>query len=209
MCSMFPKSWANWHLQSGLIALFALLSACTQAPTKPNIVSPNHAEQHLLSIQNIQAFSLKGRIAVQTEGQGFSGKINWQHTTKTDVINLFSPFGGQVAKINKTPQSVTLTDNKGNRITEGDMNGLMQKHFGWVLPVLALEDWALGRIKLGEHTANEPTFDEKGRLQSFSQDGWAVRYKRYIQTSGYDLPSKLTLRKDGLYLKLLIESWDI
>jgi outer membrane lipoprotein LolB len=123
-------------------------------------------------------------MGLQTSGQGFSGRLHWQHTPSHDDISLFSPFGGQVAQIVKTDAQVTLTDDKGRSISASD-------------------------IKTASSNPVEPQWDAQGRLQSFKQDGWAVKYKSYKQTNGYDLPSKLTLRKEGLYLKLLVETWDI
>jgi outer membrane lipoprotein LolB len=186
------------------------LQSCAQAPVKTSQPSPTANATHLAKVATIQTYTLNGRMGLQTSGQGFSGRLHWQHTPSHDDISLFSPFGGQVAQIVKTDAQVTLTDDKGRSISASDIKTLMNKQLGWHIPVDALEDWALGRpAKTASSNPVEPQWDAQGRLQSFKQDGWAVKYKSYKQTNGYDLPSKLTLRKEGLYLKLLVETWDI
>lgn len=197
-----------------LISLFGLvlalgLQGCAQTPINTRQPTQKANAAHLLKIAQIQHYTLNGRIGLQTTGQGFSGRLKWQHTRNNDDISLFSPFGGQVAQISKTDLAVTLTDDKGRSVSATNIQTLMNKQLGWHIPVDALEDWALGRPTAKSSSAIASQWDAQGRLQSFEQDGWAVKYKSYMQTNGYDLPSKLTLRKEDLYLKLLIETWDI
>lgn len=190
------------------ISLMALLASCTSLP-KPVTSDASHARQqvHLQDIASIDQFSIKGRLGVQAEGKGFSGNLSWQHRKLNDDIALYSPLGGQLASIKKTPENVTLTDANGNSISAEDTETLTQNTLGWQLPLDGLADWALGRPR--NTTIQGSTWDEHGHLSTLKQDGWEIQYENYVAQNGHFLPSKIILRNEKVFLKLLIENWSL
>ncbi len=189
-------------------SLVAMAASCSSLP-KPE-ASSNSASQvrhqaHLQDIAGIDQFSIKGRIGVQAEGKGFSGSLIWQHNKINDDIALYSPLGGQLASIKKTTESVTLKDSKGSIVTATDAETLTQNTLGWQLPLMGLADWSLGRPSNSSIQAN--TWDEQGHLSTLKQDGWDIKYENYADQSGHFLPSKISLRNEKVYLKLLVENW--
>lgn len=191
-----------------LVSLIALVQGCVSmpSPTKPteNAASRNSHQQHLKRIATIQTFSLKGRIGVQTEGKGFSGGLQWQHALAQDDIALYSPLGGQVANIKKTPVSVTLEDAQGNSVSAADAETLTQKALGWKLPLTGLADWSLGR------PSNSPidsiVWDDAGQITRLVQDGWDIEYADYVAFEGNQLPNKVYLRSPKVNIKLIVEN---
>lgn len=184
------------------------LSACVSAPgIKPTPDSASQAlnQAHLRHIAEIQHFSVQGRIGVQTDGKGFSGGLHWQHHAPNDDIALYSPLGGQVASIIKTPQLVTLLDANGNSITANDAETLTQTALGWQLPLSGLADWSLGRP--ARSVIQGSTWDAQGLLTTLNQDGWKIEYQNYAEQNGYLLPGKIILKSDKVNLKLLVDSW--
>lgn len=189
-----------------IAALIILLASCATKPTAPSAptnVSIN--QQHLAGLASIKSFSLKGRLGVVTQKQGYSGNIEWQHQLAIDNIDVYSPVGGKVANITKTADSVTLTDQKGRSVSAQDAESLTEMTLGFRLPLAGLSDWALGKPTASKIEA--ATWDEKGQLTTLKQDGWEINYENYIQTNGLDLPSKIILKSDKVNLKLLIENW--
>jgi len=71
-----------------------------------------------------------------------------------------------------------------------------------------LPDWVLGRPASGSN-ASDIIWDSAGRLIKLRQDGWEIEYAEYVEASGQQLPSKINLRNPKLYLKLIIEQWEI
>ncbi len=188
----------------------AMLQSCASiSPSKPieNLAYQTLNQQHLLNLATIRQFALQGRIGVQADGKGFSGGLHWRHDMANDNIELYSPLGGQVASINKTAGKVTLDDAKGNSISAADAESLTQNTLGWQLPLAGLTDWSLGRPTHSK--IDLITWDEFGRLSTLKQDGWSIEYQSYLEQNGHFLPSKITLRSDKVYLKLLIEKWDV
>ena len=184
------------------------MSACATQPTAPTPQPPENAtahQQHLSRLANIQAFSLKGRLGVVTQKQGFSGRINWQHGAQNDNIDVFSPLGGQIANIKKTALGVTLTSQDGRSITAQSAESLTESTLGFRLPLSGLSDWALGKPTSSKIDAS--TWDAQGRLLTLKQDGWDIGYENYADNSGVSLPTKVVLKSEQLNLKLLIENW--
>jgi len=192
-----------------MLGLVALLQACASAPpSKPikNEVSQDLYLQHLKNLAVIDQFTLKGRIGVQSNGEGFSGSLNWQHDNLNDDISLYSPFGGQVASIKKTSGKVTLEDAKGNIVSAPDAETLTQITLGWKLPLAGLADWSLGRPVKGD--VQSIIWNEFGYLTSLKQDEWHIEYQDYSNNNGLFLPNKILLKSKQVNLKLLVEQWD-
>ena len=190
-----------------LAALF--LGACATQPVPPSATSaPTNAsinQQHLAALATIKSFSLKGRLGVVTQKQGFSGSIEWQHQQASDNIDVYSPVGGKIANIAKTADGVTLTDQKGHTIKAQDAESLTNMTLGFKLPLAGLSDWVLGKPTASK--IDDATWDEKGQLLTLKQDGWDIGYENYIEINGLTLPNKIVLKSDKVNLKLLVEKW--
>ncbi len=190
-----------------LLFTLAALQACVSVPSKPFEQSENLAQhqQHLQKIAQIQQFSLQGRIGVQADGKGFSGNIDWQHSTANDELNIYSPLGSQVAKVIKMNDQVTLTDAKDNSTTAKNIAELTQQTLGWELPLNGLADWALGRPTKSPVTAI--TWDENGHIKTLAQDGWQLEYNSYTEINNLTVPNKISIRNPKVYFKLLVDNW--
>ena len=197
--------FARLFFTFSLVVVAASCATLHKPEVSPNSVSQARHQAHLQDIAGIDQFNIKGRIGVQAEGKGFSGSLIWQHNKTNDDIALYSPLGGQLASIRKTPENVTLEDAKGNNITAADAETLTQKTLGWQLPLTGLADWSLGRPS--SSTIQASTWDELGHLSTLKQDGWDIQYENYADQNGHFLPSKISLRNEKVYLKLLVESW--
>ena len=191
-----------------LVCFFAFLNACAvlpKAPTQQPATSAAVHQQHLAKLNAIKSFSLKGRLGVVTQKQGFSGSINWQHSAQNDNIDVFSPLGGQIANIKKSDNGVTLTQQDGRSITAQNAESLTENTLGFRLPLTGLSDWALGKPTSSKVDAS--TWDAQGRLLTLKQDGWDISYENYANNNGVALPSKVVLKSEQLNLKLIIEMW--
>ena len=191
-----------------LLLAALLLGACATQPVPPSATSATNAninQQHLTTLATIKSFSLKGRLGVITQKQGFSGSIEWQHQQTSDNIDVYSPVGGKVANIAKSTDGVILTDQKGHSIKAQDAESLTDMTLGFRLPLTGLSDWALGKPTASKIDA--ATWDEKGHLTTLKQDGWDISYENYAENNGYLLPSKVVLKSEKVNLKLLIEKW--
>jgi outer membrane lipoprotein LolB len=193
-----------------VFACVALMQGCVSIPATSTVDQrqvQSLYQQHLHDNAGIETFSLQARIAVQSEGKGFSGRLHWQHNANQDEIALFSPLGGQVARMQKNVDGVTLTDANGNTQTAVNAESLTQNLLGWRLPLQGLADWSLGQPHSTPIQAL--SLDERGLITSLKQDDWLISYDQYSEKNRHLLPSKIVLRSKNLTLKILIEEWDI
>ena len=192
-----------------LLSLMTAFAGCSLAPvtqTEPSTAERKHRAQHLQQLASIEQFTMQGRIGVQTNGKGFSGSLQWQHSNSEDNIDLYSPLGSQVASIKKTPDQVTLEDSSGKRFSAVDAETLTQETLGWRLPLTGLVDWAIGRPT--QSPIQNSSWNEQGLLINLEQDGWKIEYGNYEQQGTYMLPGKIFLKSDQLNLKLVVEKWN-
>ena len=209
----------NIHITAGTCLLLTL-SACANLNLHPDtgntvappaasteMVIPPEGHQHLKAIAEVNDFKMSGRIGIQMQGYGLSGPIQWQHTAKLDDIDLFSPFGGKVAQINKSEDGVTLTGQDGKTYQAQDTENLTQLTLGWRIPFTSLSDWIIGRPAKG--VASNLSWDKTGKLNKLTQDGWEINYMEYQQKNNLDLPSKINLRNSKMNVRLVIENWDL
>lgn len=207
VCSRFLS--LHWlRLLPCAAGLLLIGCAAIQPITQPPASAAAAYQQHLASLADIKQFKLQGRIGVQTEGKGFSGTTHWQHDNAGDNIALFSPLGGQVATIKTAADGVELVTSDGKSFSAKDAETLTQQNLGWSLPMQGLTDWVLGRPASGVN-ASDTIWDSTGRLTKLKQDGWEIEYAEYVEASGKQLPSRINLRSPKLYLKLIIEQWEI
>lgn len=189
--------------------LLLLLAGCAtiMPPTSQPPATSSINQKHLDTLVNIKAFALKGRLGAVTQKQGFSGRIDWQHQTITDNIDVFSPVGGKVANITKNPSGVTLTSQNGHSVSAQDAESLTETTLGFRLPLTGLSNWAIGRPSASKIEA--ASWDETGRLTTLKQDGWDINYENYADINGISLPKKILLKSEKVNLKLLVERWDL
>ncbi|MFW5431595.1 MAG: lipoprotein insertase outer membrane protein LolB [Methylophilaceae bacterium] len=203
----FSRTLLLWVLAT--LFLSGCATTATQISTQPktNAEKPSVLhKQHMENIAKIQDFSLKGRLGIKTKPKSFSARLAWQHTSEKDNIDVYSPLGGKVANIVKTPEEVTLIDNSKKSIKAKDIEALTEKALGFRLPLSGLSHWALGRPN-NQGIVNAMTWDQNGRISTLQQNGWDILYKEYKDNEGYFLPRKVTLKNESMTLKLIVDKW--
>ena len=81
---------------------------------------------------------------------------------------------------------------------------MLNQALGWSVPIESMRAWLLG---LPASRADSYTLDPQGRLLTLDSQGWTIEYKRYNDKDGFNLPSKLELRRSELTLRLVIDQW--
>lgn len=198
-------------LSAGLIMAFGLmLNACSTMPTAPAVTTATPASQ--LRAQRLGAvttFALEAKLAVQLNGKGYTARMQWQHEATHDQLRIFSPLGQQVALIERSPESVTLTDQSGKQHHASDVASLTEKLLGWRLPLAGLSQWVLGLPHAG--SPYQASYLVTGEPQTLQQDGWQINYEDYhmatLPEATASLPTLVRLQQNDLRLKLAIQHW--
>jgi len=189
-----------------IAALALLLAGCASVPPAPQPVRPAQVQT--------TSFALTGRIAVRYDGKSSSGGVHWQHDVVSDEILLLAPLGQTVARISRTaqadrqPQAQIFTlETEGRHYVAQDAESLTEKALGWRLPLAGLQYWVLGLPLPGEPFTGQRTAN--GEWGVLNQDGWIIRYTRYAAQTADSLPLHMTLQREGLEIRLLIDEWQI
>jgi outer membrane lipoprotein LolB len=150
------------------------------------------------------AFDLAGRIAVREKERGFSGSLRWQHRPEGDELLLLTPLGQGVAQILRRPGEARLITGESQHVAP-DAEGLTEQLLGWRLPLAGLAWWALGSNSPASPSTVE--LDGEGRVVRLMQDGWEIRYPRYVGVQGRELPGSLAASREELEIRLSVDEW--
>lgn len=168
-----------------------LLAAC--AATGPSPSAPP------------EGFVLEGRVAVRYGDESLSGRITWTHGMGRDDIALASPLGNQVARIERGPGGVRLTDANQQSVSAADAETLTEQRLGWRLPLAHLADWARARPGPGAVVER----DAAGRPLRVDEDGWRVEFA--YEDDAARLPKRLFLSyargERPLEIRLAVDRW--
>lgn len=205
----------------GIVLLALLLNACPlqTLPHKPDaapqaeaptLASPQ-AQQHQQQLQGLQQYYLHGRIAVQYQGRGYQGQIQWHQQDNQLALTFIGPLGNTLATIHISPEHAMLTQSDGKTLHAQDIQSLSQQALGWPIPPWLLSDWIVGRPSAAPITSS--SVYASGELAQLQQDQWTIEYSQY-QRYPHDgnsiaLPVKLHCRHPSLSLRLVLDEWQL
>lgn len=213
------------------LSFSVLLNACQHASVSPSVTPSNTVpvdeltKRHAQQLTAIQTFKLESKIAIQHAGKGHSGRLLWQHAPTQDQLQLLSPFGQQVAVIERTAQQASLVDQQQRTHTASNVETLTQALLGWSLPLTGLPYWAVGLPSPDQPAQTQ--YNATGYLQALVQDGWQIQYDDYRlltpplnssdQIIGHvmlpysidlqRLPSANQGAEPGLKIRLRVQAW--
>lgn len=158
------------------VAVVTLMAACATAPLTP----PDR--------------SYSGRFsATVTAGErrdNVSGRFNFEIRGQQQTLDLVSPLGTTVARIEVEPGLARATGVQMQEIRGPDADALTEQLLGWPLPVSGLADWIEGR----------PAPDRSARVQReaervvlIEQDGWTIRVSELSEMTAR--PRRLTIER--------------
>ena len=183
--------WAVVHvLLAGLLAL-ALAGCATAPPTTPDRLYTGRFS--VVATTGDKRDTVSGRFNVEVRGN-------------RQTIDLASPLGTTVARIEVGPDGARATGPGLNEVRGPDADALTEQMLGWRVPVTGMSDWIEGRPSPGrparvERDGNRPVLIE--------QDGWTVRLTETFQPSGR--PRLLVLERPasplapGVVLRLVVD----
>lgn len=161
---------------------------------------------HNKKLAQLEAWNIDGRISLRLNEEAWHATLLWQQIDQAYHIRLFGPFGAGAIQLDGSPQTVILTQD-GEQIHSQDPEQLLSQRLGWYVPINGLRYWAVGQ-KIPDKSA-KLDLDQFGQLANLEQDGWKIRYRRYVMVDGYLLPSKIFMDNKGLDIRIVIDRWQI
>ena len=185
-----------------------VFTGCAQLPARLAPVS-DEAERWAMRIQQISAIAnweLRGRVAIRTADEGFSGKLMWVQNADKYRLLLVAPFGQGSYELSGDGAQVTLLAPQQTPVHAQQPEALLQSQLGWTIPVSGLRHWVLG-VPEPDRPITHLTLDGQGRLSEMRQSGWQVRIERYARSADLELPTKLYLDRDSLSVRVVVQKW--
>jgi outer membrane lipoprotein LolB len=157
----------------------------------------------------INHWTIKARLGVQTETEGGSFDVFWQQSGDVYDIRLVAPMGQGAVHIEGDRDGVTISLADGQSEYARDAETLFASMTGLSLPVNGLHDWLRGMPIQGEKT-EKTRWNENGQLYKFEQRGWRVEMNRYSKVADYELPHAFYLEREDrpdLSVRMLVREW--
>ncbi len=194
------------------LTVLMVVSGCRWNPTKPvKPVTPVDppVETRLAGkqggLEQIQSWSLEGRISIITPEDAWSGSLIWEQTGDHYIIHIVGPLGQGAIQLDGGPDHATLKGAEQQEVSAEDPESLMVQTLGWKVPVAGLRYWVRGLAAPGP--VKDFKYDEMGRPATLFQAGWEIRFTGFQQIHGKSLPAKLLLENERFKIKILIKSW--
>ncbi len=198
-----PKRFL-WPLT--LLAVVLSLSGCAhRPPAAVEVISSWSAQRALLLAQ--QQFQFTGRLAVASSDDGFSGGIDWQQRAAVSSLRLRGPLGTTAVQVEFDGQTLDLRLSDGSDLRGGAATEALSQALGFDAPLSSLSFWLRGCDDPASPA--ETTFDAQNRLASLGQRGWQISYDSYQRQGVLWLPRQLTLRRESVRVRLLIQTWTV
>jgi outer membrane lipoprotein LolB len=189
-----------------IAASLLLLAGCsTLKPRESRAPAAQTWEQRLPALQAITQFQLDGRLAATSGNEGFSAGVRWRQDHDSATLDLSAPLGFGAAHVEQNAAGLTVTSSRGVTLEGAAASEELAKTLGFEPPLRSLRYWVLGASD--PDFASQETIDDQQRLAHLEQDGWQVDYAQYTQVAGQWLPQQLTVARQSLRLKLVVNAW--
>lgn len=154
----------------------------------------------------MEDWSLEGRIAIRTAEDGQSANIIWEQQGDYFDGQLFGPFGAGNTRIVGSAEELVLKTSDGGELYTRNPERDLYWELGWTVPLEQMPYWVRGLPGPGK--ARDIEIDGAGRLQSLRQGAWELEISQYVERDGGEImPRKLTLQRDELRIRLVIDEW--
>ena len=187
----------------GAVAL-AALAGCRTLPPAP---TPGASwEMRRPQLQSLTHFQLRGRVAVAAGGEGFNANLHWTQEGARSEVTLEGPLGVGGAQLTATGDELTVITSRGERVESAAAHAELAARLGFDPPLSSLRYWVLG-VPDPTQPASESLDPAQQRLSGLTQGGWHVEYQSYESAGGEALPARLTLQRDEVRVRLLVDEW--
>ena len=186
------------------VVTLATFSACRTAP--PLQAPAASWEARRAQLQARQHFELKGRVAVAAGSDGFNANLRWIQDGARSQLSLEGPLGVGGAQVTAAGSDLTLVTARGEHMDNAAAHAALAARLGFDPPLASLRYWVLG-VPDPAQPSTEELDQSQQQLLGLTQAGWHIDYAAYASSGGESLPARLTLQRDKVRVRLLVDTW--
>ena len=158
-----------------------------------------------MQLQQREQFELKGRVAVAAGQEGFNARLRWVQKGESSQLSLDGPLGVGGAQVALDDEKLSVRNSRGETLSDSAARSELTARLGFDPPLHSLRYWVQGVPDPGAPASE--TLDDQQRLATLEQDGWRIQYSDYRPAGDGSLPQKFTLQKEGVRVRMLIDTW--
>jgi outer membrane lipoprotein LolB len=121
-------------------------------------------------------------------------------------VSLEGPLGAGGVQITADGDALSIVNSHGDHLDSDAAHGELAARLGFDPPLSSLRFWIQG-VPDPSTPSKEKVDPQQQRLQSLEQDGWQIDYTGYVPNAGGSLPSRLTLQRSGVRVRLIVDGW--
>jgi outer membrane lipoprotein LolB len=182
----------------------ALLAGCQTQPHKEAPATQTW-EARRSALQGREQFDLKARVAVAAGQEGFNARMRWTQKQQHSQLALDGPLGVGGAQIDFDGTALTVRTSRGQQLSDSAARSELAARLGFEPPLQSLRFWIQG-VPDPAMSADE-VLDDQQRLATLRQGDWQIDYPSYTNVSGQWLPQRMTLLREGVRVRLLVDAW--
>ncbi len=206
-----PQTGLLAFIQSALLLLVVLgIGGCSLSP--PAAQQRGQAnplmQKRLHALKN---WDIDGKLAVRTNHDSQSARLQWQQTGERFDIHLSGPAGLHASRIYGEPGDVVFErgEQKEHATTAA---ALSEKLIGWPLPTVELRYWLRG-LPAPNLTVTQAAYLPNGNLTQLQQNGWSIQFSAYQHFENKErgvllLPGRIEAKHGNMRIILLIKHWN-
>lgn len=190
-----------------LLLAYLLLSGCATTPPAPPASNQQAWTQRQQQLQCAAQWSLQGRMALAAQGKGWSARLAWQQHGDDFDMRLSGPLGWGGFRLRGDRAHVNLSGDGKSYDFQESPERVIQREFGYDIPVSGLRYWMLGINAPDEPFSYQ--LNPWGQPQQLQQSGWTIDYAEYFAGDAVGLPKRLTMIRPGVRIKVLVDGWQL
>lgn len=193
-------------LRLGAALAVAVLASCRTTPVSPPAGTAWQARRP--ELQARAHFALKGRVAVAAGNEGFNANLHWTQDGTRSSLTLEGPLGVGGAQVSASGNELSLVTSRGEHLDSDAAHAALVARLGFDPPLSSLRYWVLG-VPDPAAPATEALDSQTQRLSALTQAGWRIDYTAYSAVGAESLPARLTMQRDTVRVRLLVDDWHL
>lgn len=193
---------------AGLALALALVFALTGCQTVPVSPAPSVSwSVRRPELQALRRFGLNGRVAVAVGKQGFNAGLRWAQSAAVTHVALTGPLGAGGVEVTADGGELSVVTSNGKRLGDAAARTELASKLGFEPPLTSLRYWILGVPDPSTHSSVQ--LDSQQRVAQLTQDGWRIDYTAYMPVGAEWLPRLITLRREDVRVRMVVDAWQL